>query len=180
MTKQKIYLFIAILIPILMILIVALSVLIPVQKISPAYRFLYALGDNKEPFTCLQNMRWKFFPNKNTYNFYKIASESCKNVKLFVYDFNTDTPTPITFDAAKKLRLKETLPEADYFYISRDCYTGPILGLWSMRSTYNDVCLAKNDYKRLLNVNPGHSTEFFYFNFIGWILANQPVNQETK
>jgi hypothetical protein len=169
MAKRHTYLVIAILIPIIMIIIVAFSMLIPVKKISPNYRFLYALGDNSETFTCLQNMRWKFYPNAKTYDFYKVTPGSCKKVKLFVYDFTNDSAKPISYNDAKKLRLKESLPSSDYFYISRECYNGPILGLWSMRSTYNDVCLVKDDYRRLLNVNPIPSQRFFYFIFIGWI-----------
>lgn len=179
MNKQHKYLVIAIVIPIIMILIVALSLLIPVKKLSPTYDFLYAIGDNSEPFTCLQNMRWKFYPKQSTADFYKVVPESCKQVKLFVYHFNNDTFKSISFDDAKKLSLKESLPSGTpYFYISRDCYTGPDLGLWSMRTTYNDVCLVKDNYKRLLNVNPQQATHYFYFMFIGWIIPNTPAIQE--
>jgi hypothetical protein len=180
MNKQQKYLFMAILIPILMILIIAFSLLIPVKKITPMYNFLYAIGDSSESFTCLQNTMAKFFPKTVNIDFYKVEPGSCKKVRLFVYDFNNDSTQPIAFEDAKKLHLKQNLTsDSENFYVSRDCYTGPDLGLWSMRSTYNDVCLVKGDYKRLLNVYPEH-TSGFYFISIGWILPKASANLETK
>jgi hypothetical protein len=124
MDKKEIYLFIAILLPIIMILIVAISLLFPVKKLSPKYNFLYVIGDNAEPYTCLQNMAQKFYPKRtSSYDFYKIDPEKCKKLQLFVYDFKTDSIKPITFADAKKLRIAENLPtDAGNFYISRYCY----------------------------------------------------------
>jgi hypothetical protein len=171
MVKEQKYLFIAILIPIIMILIIAFSLLIPNKKISPANNFLYAIDVGTESYTCLQNMYSKFYPERNSSKFYKIAPDSCKHVQLFIYDFKNESAKSISFADAKKLHLTENLPSgSQYFYISRSCYTGPDLGLWSMRSNYNDVCLVKDDYKRVLNLNLQDPKRYFNFIFIGWIL----------
>lgn len=178
MDNQRKYLLIAILIPILMIIIIALSLLIPVEKIKPKYSFLYAIGDRSESFTCLQNTLAKFFPKSMNISFYKVDPGACKRVKLFIYNFNSDSTKSITFEEAKILHLKENFSSGpDNFYISRDCYNGPDIGLWSMRSTYNDVCLTKGDYKQLVNINPDLSKN--YFIFIGWIIP-ESANQETS
>jgi hypothetical protein len=185
MNKQKTYLFIAILIPILMISIVVFSLFIPVKKIIPPYNVLYAIGDSSESYTCLQNTMAKFFPKTMNINYYKVKQGSCNKVKLYIYDFKNDSFSAIAFKDAMKLHLKQYLTtDSGNFYVSRDCYTGPNLGLWSMRSTYNDVCLEKGDYKRLLNVKPEVDSEsfgkFFYFISIGWIVTETPAKQEIK
>lgn len=171
MKKQRIYLFIAIFIPILMILAITFSLFIPVEKIMPPYNLLYATGNRFESYTCLQNTMAKLFPKKMNNDFYKVEPGHCNSVKLFVYDFKNDKSTPFTFAQAKKLHLRENLKtDSGYFYVSKDCYTGPDLGLWSMRSNFNDVCLAQGKYKRLLNIKYGSSKEDFYFISIGWII----------
>lgn len=159
-----------------MIVLVALSLLIPVPKIIPKYNFLYAIDDRSESFTCLQNTLAKFFPKTMNINFYKVDPGTCQRVKLFVYDFNNERAKPITFAEAKKLHLKENMSsDKENIYISRDCYNGPDIGLWSMRTSYNDVCLVKGDSKQLINIDPEHTRQ--YFIFIGWILPETQENQ---
>ena len=177
MNHQHKYLFIAIIIPILMIVIVAFSLFIPIKKITPKYNFLYAMNDRSESFTCLQNIMAKFFPKTMNINFYKIDPGMCKRIQLYIYDFSRDSTQSITFEQAKKLNLKENLnSDTENIYISRNCYNGPDLGLWSMRSTDEEVCLVKGDYKQLVNIDPEHTKQNFIF--IGWILSETAIHQE--
>jgi hypothetical protein len=170
MANPKKYLIIAILIPIIMLIVVALSLLMPAEKIMPPYNLLYAINESNESYTCLQHMAASFFPKKSSgTDFYKIEKSSCQHVQLFVYDFKSDKPKPISLEDAKKLHLQEYLSNPN-FYVSRNCYIGPDIGVWSLRPTYNDVCLIKDNFsKRLLNVNPKASRDIFYFISIGWI-----------
>jgi hypothetical protein len=180
--KKQVYLYIALLIPILMLAIIMISVFLyqPTPPI-PKSNFVYTFAKGYQTYACEQRIKSELLPNTTPPKNSTRQNDNCDLNNLFMYDFNTNISTPLTLEQAKKLSFASSSRSQDGFYISTYCYTSPHAGWWSMNSGSNQVCVSNKDYRRKLKISiPKTNDDFYSFVFIGWIASDHPSSNKES
>lgn len=173
MENRRIYLYLAILIPIIMIIILAVSILSFKQTYHyPNQNFLYAKMKRDNYYDCYRQFQLKHFKTDQT-DSYKPAKVECETPLLFVYDFATKQPKPITVEEADKLTISAPYQSSVYegYRISPYCSFGSPMGWWwNSDGNGSNVCLIRKGSQQKLNITVDEDT---YFIFIGWITSKK-------
>jgi|GEM_PF-2165897 hypothetical protein len=176
--KKRIFLYIAILIPVAMILVTAFEVYFHQVSLNPKYNFLYILSKSEYGAGCWLKAKSQFYPETSTdkKETPQPDTDACKTTQFYIYDFSKNTSTAITQDEAKQLKLSPAYQTVspDGFDISYYCTSSEVLD-WPLINVNNlDVCVKKNDYTKRLHLR--HYTTgvngYYNFYFISWILNN--------
>lgn len=173
MDNRKIYLYLAILIPIVMIIIIAISVVSFSHTIYPKYKFLYGNIKKQNYYACLQKFKSELLgtPNPTPFRGQQQKPVTCEQPTLYVYDFTNKTSTKVTFEEAKQFIIKDNDDDLDGFRVSSFCNLGSPLGWWWSDDSYNgNLCLRQKGYQERLNIKPEADT---YFILLGWITGNK-------
>ncbi|RDI44543.1 hypothetical protein [Aquicella lusitana] len=180
--KRNIFLYLAILIPVAMIIITALAVGFYQQKrLQPKFNFVYMLVDSDQ-LGCQQAIEQKLFKEQVTpAGRYPAANtKRCDMVKLYLFNTRTRTSTFITLDQAQQFTFLNKLnryKSPDGFTLESFCRTDMPLGFWNeMRLENHGVCLRQGKYREKLDLKPSRE-EAAYFIFIGWIDNRRPLNE---
>ena len=168
MKKKNIPLIIGLCIPVLMIVIVALSILIPKAFApKPSYSFIYAT--------------WKQYPQ---YRYYvregKIILEDCNppykdykdalnRPRLFVYDVTLNECKRITFEEAQSYKLNDKCKSPDGFEVIRGSYDSYDPFFYSSRD-YNAIYLKGHHISKKIDIGKVADYYWHKFEFIGWIM----------
>lgn len=187
MEKQnKIFLYIAILIPIFMIVITFFSIHFFKVELHPQYNFIYMIN-NGDAYQCWQKMKKEIFPVKSTDQ--NTSTESgqnidCSKAKLYEYDFTSKQSKLITLEQARKMKLSppsQTI-SPDGFVINTYCYSSDISGWGLYSKSYSSVCIKKDDVRQKLNINYSNDypDEIYYFYFISWVQDSNVTTPETR
>ena|SRR3990167_9635090 len=171
--KKSWFLYLAILIPLLMILITGLGISYYRVEMNPKENFLYYLSKDPDQF-CLDRIKTQFIPNYQSNSFLN-RTTPCSPIDLYLYDFSKNTNTKISFEQAKKLTFLSAL-NSNHFWIEQCYTTNPnfiIFDLATENRGYYFVCLTKNNYRKKLNIQIpyGGAGGYFYFQFVGWVKA---------
>ncbi len=162
--KKNVPLVIALSIPVLMILLIAVSIYLPVLFVKPGIDFIYSHGGDY----CSRD-KYSVRDEKIVENAVK---ENSKNhgcgyqgeVKLYYYDVQRDTAREITFEEAKNYQLDNHSKSLDGFEVVPGNQSFDIL--FFSGSSYYDKYLKKGAFSRKLNIGKAY---YYSFKFIGWI-----------
>ena len=171
--KDKIPLILALSIPILMVLFLALSIYWPTWGVHPKTNFLYCSGDT---YVCS-----KFIVKDNKLteqevkypDYYKIRQDA----KLFIYDVVKDSSKEISYEQAKELILNSNLRSPDDFEIVSDSSGGyGVFPFFYSSYSYGQKYLRRGNFSRKLQINARSNYAYYddyQFNFIGWIIKGE-------
>jgi hypothetical protein len=166
----NILLYLAILIPILMIVIVAVLSLYPSNYPHSKYNFLYAQYDDPNLRSCVYAIE-KQLINKTAAVSTKSNTVDCKKINLYVYDVNADTKKAISMDDAKKLRLSNAYYSPDGYSINNYCNIAPIFSAFGDASDRGALtCMINKDRTYSKKLNMDEKNKFYDKEFIAWIL----------
>jgi hypothetical protein len=163
---KKANLYLAILIPIGMIVITTFTLLWHQKALHPENNFLYLASESFEAFYCLEQIKFELLPNQPKP---KNAQQNCSKIQFYVYDFKTRTSTPMTREEVARLPLSLTI--ADGYKIENYSSSGSDL-IWPLLGAtyYPDLSLLKGNYEKRLNVQDGTQLKNYYsLQFIAWI-----------
>lgn len=175
--KKNIFLYLALIIPILMIAITSIGVRYYKVELYPKYNFLYALVTNRDEYVCIQHLNHKLFPDqypKDTITPKQI--KSCAKLNLFVYDVKKNTSSKINDNQIQNFILAaHSAPTSpDGFYIQQFCSLSVISGWFEDGGGEEKVCLRKDNYQKRLNISQSFNANHYQdVIFIGWILGNR-------
>ncbi len=171
--KEKIPLFIALSIPILMVLFLAASIYLPALGVQPKTNFLYSQGD--------EYSRTKYYVQDN--HLLQRAVEypehfrAKKEVRIFIYDVHKRESREIPYEQAQSLVLDSRVKSPDGFEVITDHSGGyDMFPFFYSRLNYGEKYLKKGNYSRKLEINQEDSSRYYYghgFNFIGWIIQGE-------
>jgi hypothetical protein len=171
MNKQKLPLVIAISLPIIMIVIVAISMHIPRIAAKPQHNFVYAIGED---------MAYRYYSVQNgmitqtdhTPPYYQTHPADMKypEPKLYLYDVSKDTSTALSLADAQRLRLDSNAKSPDGFEIVRGGGDGGIFGLFfGSPGDYNSQYIRGHGYSKKLNPTLESQNYYYSFRVVGWV-----------
>lgn len=179
--KKNSLLYLAVFIPIAMVVITYFLVQYYRVTLHPKYSFLYVVLKSTQ-YNCLSQLESKLKLNKPSNNSAFTSNNAntnqnvnCDNLDLSVYSFQTRSSSKITLDQAQKLSLtpRSQPISQDGFSIQSYCYPSSDLGWWGGDfSSFGSICLKKGDYQERINLKRGQDNTYFYF--LGWILSPNP------
>ena len=164
--RKNIPLIVALSIPVLMIVLIAISIYVPALFIKPTVNFVYSTGGDY----CYQN-RYSVKSGKIVENEIKKPEDnnSCRNyreARLFYYDVQHNMSREISMDEAVKLAVDDSIKSTDGFEVVSGSGSSDIF--FFSGSSYYDKYLKKGAYNRRLNI-VGPTSSYYDFKFIGWV-----------
>ncbi|MEK7185056.1 MAG: hypothetical protein AAB726_00320 [Patescibacteria group bacterium] len=180
--KKNIPLIIAIALPVVLILAVLGTVLVPKFTMSPEYDFIYTdyyyQGGFYNDFNYYYDMQDGFIVKKDILpppagQEYLYRNRVPRDPSLYFYDVKKDTSRKISYEEVRVLRLEPGPTSPDGFLIENIYSDNGIFDLFGSNSDRNGLFLVKNAYKKKLKIQ---NMDFFYGNShtpaIGWIKNN--------
>jgi len=163
--KKNIPLIVALSIPVLMIVLVAMSIYLPAFFIKPKTNFIYTVGGDY----CHQNIysvkNGKVIEDEIKKPEENISCRDYHEARLFYYDVARNASREITLDEATKFTVDGSLKSPDGFEIVSGSYSFDIF--FFSGSSYHDKFLKKGAYSRKLNM--AAPTSYYDFKFLGWV-----------
>ncbi len=159
--KNKIILSIAIALPILIIIAVALSVYLPARNAKPsAYNFVFESNDNYAGRYEVINGKISTAPN------FDPKFPYAGTPKFYIHDTAANTNMVISLVEAQKLSLSDDVISPDGYKIESGGDSSALGFIFGAPNNYNKKYIVKNSFSRELNI-PGDS---YAFHFLGWII----------
>jgi len=177
--KRENFLYIAIAIPIVMLVIAIINVSFFLATPIPAYNFLYAKidsSDNQIVFLkCVELLKNKLQSDtvSTTTNLADQYSKlDCSGVDLYLYDVKNNVSSKMTLEQGQHYQLSKTNQAPDKFTVQQYCYFrgNYYFPDMNLKNSYF-VCLKKGDYQQKLSI----PTDLYASNFafLGWILSKK-------
>jgi len=175
-SKRNTLLYIAIGLPLLMILIIVIDVLFFSMNKYPKDNFLYAITTTNNAmnfYYCKDEIKKQFRTDYTVMHPKDATLKDCKSYHLYVYDVKTLKRSPIAMKDALQLSKTHILKDQseDGFTLSESCDTS--YPIWGIGSDYylRNLCLMNKDYRKRINPKTILSGEdnMERFVFIGWI-----------
>lgn len=171
--KKDIPLVLAILLPVLMVLLVAISAYLPGFLVNPKYNFLYVSPSdmNNEYFYDIQDgkliKRESGIGSQDLYP--KPFSQA--SIRLYIHDILKNESREISFQEAEGLNLSPNLKSKDGFQVTSggDSGGGLFPFYFDSRADYNNQYLVGRNLSKKLNLQLSNSYYYDNFRFIGWI-----------
>lgn len=178
------FLYIALLIPLLMIAVTAIGVLYPQDETTPQEDFIYMAASHYGAYHCALDAKAKLFPNdKNNHGPAPSPAQvdSCADANLYVYHFKEKSNVKINLAEAKQLPLSEKTVSEDGYQVEQYC-SSTMYFMWpfDMSSNYHyDICISKNNYQKKINI-PIREEKYNSFQFIAWIPHQSAIPKTTE
>lgn len=169
-SKKNISLIIGIAIPIVMILLTAVSIYLPsFFAPAPQFDFLYFVGGNYGRISeyGVENGVLVKYEVKYSQDYTPEA------VRLFIHDVSRNTDQEVSFEEAQKLKLSARVMSPDGYKV---VYGGREYGFFriffSGGHNYNNMYLKGHNTSRKLEFEQSGSGRYYYHSrsFLGWIL----------
>ena len=166
---KKASLYLAILIPLFMIIVTTLGVLWHQKDLHPNQNFLYLASESYEAFYCLEQIKFELIPGQPKP---KAAQPDCRRVQIYMYNFATKTSIPMSMAAAAQLKLSPNLISDDHYRIDPS-YNVESHFIWPLLSgnTHVELSLANGEYRKQLNLQ---QKKYAYLQFIAWLDNTTP------
>lgn len=164
--KKNITLILGLSIPIIMILLVAVSIYLPNLFVQPPkVNFLYVIGNdynNIQQYSVQNNKLIK----TEIIQPYKVPDDS----KLFIYDVIKNQNQEVSLDEAQKLNLDSNIISSDGFEIAYGSTSSGFFPFFFSNTDYETQYLKGHGISRKLNIQTNGSRPYYYnFRFLGWI-----------
>ncbi|MDD4319810.1 MAG: hypothetical protein PHW10_05825 [Candidatus Peribacteraceae bacterium] len=170
--KKNFPLILGLVLPVVMVLFIAGSILVPRFFANPAYGFLFTWGQNSVRNTYdVQGGRLILVPVSNA----SVRREAAEEMpRLFRYDPLKDESEEISFADAQRLTLSKFAASPDGYVIRTGNYynDGIFSGLFygGGYRDYNAIALEGHGAVKRITVSRPDSVSIYNFRFVGWIL----------
>ncbi len=190
--KKNFAILLAFLLPILLIVIVALTTYLPSLFISTHYNFIYTSctdGRDYYPYYCNNYLqkRYSVVDNKLVLNNVDLTQDANKDgvvdfkqnytSRIFLHDTEKNESREISLEEAKMLKLSDLLTSPDGVTVSSDySYNsgGDFFLFGGGRSTHGYYLMQGKSKSKLNLIN--NSDQYYYqnnFQFLGWVLPGR-------
>lgn len=164
--KKNLSLIIALSLPILMVIAVAISIYVSKKSINPRYDFLYTVkGGYDKPYFNIgvsNNRVTKSAAPQDPY----WKDQLPEDPSLYIYDVKNNTNKQISYDEATKLRIDAGPQSPDGYTVDRG---GSNSVIFYSSSNYNQFYIKNNSAAKAIDL--GLDTASYYdYRFVGWIL----------
>ncbi len=170
---KNMVLWVALAIPVLMILFVAAAIYIPQRGITaPQYNFVYALrnySDGYEYTVVDGKLTRREISDPNTIK-PTPAETRFAPTRFFLYDVTHSTSQELAFEEAQKLTLDNNVTSPDGYEMKRGGEGGGVFPFFFSEGNYNTQYLVKGN--RAIKLELKEIGEPYYYNqsFFGWVI----------
>ncbi|MBI5529995.1 MAG: hypothetical protein HY918_00650 [Candidatus Doudnabacteria bacterium] len=170
MNKKNLPLILALSIPIIMIIVLAMAIYLPGWNKKPQHNFIYATGDNayyygQTKYQIVDGyLRQNPQPATTTDPYYKPVNVE---TRLFLYDVNSNTASELTYEQASQYRLDSSQTSNDGYKVERGNYNGDFL-FGSNSNDYNSWFIKGHNRSKKLNMKIT-SNDYYGIQFLGWV-----------
>ena len=154
-------------IPVIMVILVALSIYLPSLFVKPQYDFVYTTDGYYNSDGRYSVEDGMIVRRVDTYFDYSNNS-SPEFAKLYLYDVSSDTSEEIQFSDAQHMQLDSSPKSPDGLVINSGGSSGGFFPFFSGSSDYNSEYLVGNGISRKLNVQINGSS-YDGFQLVGWV-----------
>lgn len=176
--RKNLPLYIALAVPVAMILLVAAFIYLPGVGASPKYNFVYMTGNNSYYGYGLQQYQVNGgrlvknppppLQNSQPYNYAPPIPDSAQ-VRFYVYDVGKNSAEEVSFDQAAALKLDSSNTSPDNYVIQRGNGGGDFL-FGGVSGDYNSWFIKGHNRSKKLNLKLTGGTDYYYnFQFLGWV-----------
>ena len=174
--KKNFALLIAFTLPVLLIVVVALSIYLPAFFLSTDYNFVYSTctdPGSRYNSQCNDYLNKKYSVDNDKLVVNKVTDEQDLNFtgRLFLHDTEKNESREITLDEAKSLKLNSLLTSPDGVSVSYSYDRGADFIFLSSGSTRGYYLIKGKSKKKINLIN--QNERYYYrdnFHFIGWVL----------
>lgn len=167
-SKKNISLIVGIAIPILMIVLIAVSIYLPsLFAPAPQFNFIYVTEDNYG-----QNFQFAVENGVLVKREVKYPEHyTPKDARLFIHDVMKNTDQEITFEDAQKLKLDSLLKSPDGYEVVYGSSDYGFFPFFYGGSDYNAMYLKGHNTSKKLDLQSSTDGRYYYRNrrFLGWI-----------
>jgi hypothetical protein len=165
--RKNVSLWVAIALPIALILLVAVSIYLPRFFAKPQYNFVYALGVGYgDSYTVLGN---KLVENTSTMAVAPGAIPPPAS-QLYLYNVSQNQSQEISFANAEALSFYPYAQSQDGFTVVQGGGDGGMFPFYSSGENYNDYYLTGHGLSKQLNIpNQTGLAPYNQFIFLGWV-----------
>lgn len=179
--NKNYYLYIALLIPIILVVVTAAGMLFPQNELLPEENFVYLVAEHYGAFHCGQDLKQKLFADSLNHHVPPLSSDqmnSCASAGLYLYNFKEKSNTKLTLAEAKELLASDKTESPDGFRLEEYCSSG-MYSMWPFEMSSNhhyNVCIQKDTYQKKINISP--DSKYNSFQFIGWTKKTATIAKE--
>lgn len=175
--KKNLPLYIALAVPVLMIILVAAFIYLPGIGQKPKYNFLYVSGNNVYDYGynnygyMVKNSQLIYVPQPASSSaYYNNQIQTQEQPHFYLYDTVRNVATELTFDQAKTYNLDPTNTSPDGYTVQQgNGSSGGDLFFGSAPSDYNSWFIKGHNRSTKLKLKTVSSTYNYYnFRFLGW------------
>ena len=173
--KKNLPLYIALAVPVLMIILVAAFIYLPGIGQKPKYNFVYMSGNNIYDYGyssygySVQNGHVIYTPQPAT-NSPAVPPQSQTPPQFYLYDTAKNQATELTLQQAQGYNLDPTNTSSDGYTIQQGNGGGSDLFFGGTPSDYNSWFIKGHNRSWKLNLKMVSSTYNYYnFRFLGWV-----------
>ncbi len=172
--KKNLPLYIALAVPVLMIILVAAFIYLPGIGQKPKYNFVYMSGNNVYDYSynnygySVQNGHAVYIPQpvNNLTN----PPQNQAQPQFYLYDTSKNEATSLTFEQVQTYNLDPTNTSQDGYTVQQGNGGGGDLFFGSTPSDYNSWFIKGHNRSVKLNLKTVSSTYSYYnFRFLGWV-----------
>jgi hypothetical protein len=165
--KENIALWLGLAIPVVMVLVVAVSIYWPQRGIQPPqHNFVYALrdyGDGYEYVVVDEKLVRREAPNTP-----KQFNEA--PTRFFLHDVTSNTSQEMKFEEVQELKLDNSLVSADGYELKRGGQGGGVFPFFFDNSNYNEQYLVKGNHSVKLALKETQPPYYGNQMFLGWVV----------
>ncbi len=171
MTKKNLPLIIALCVPVIMIIALALAIYLPGWSKKPAHNFIYVTGDSYYSYGANKYvvsggyLKQNPAPATTTDPYY--YGRANQEVALYLYDVKTNTASELSFEQAAGYKLDPSQTSEDGYKVERGNYNGDFL-FGSNSGDYNSWFIKGHNRSTKLNLKL-NGTDYYGVQFLGWV-----------
>lgn len=171
---KNVVLWVALAIPVLMVLFVAGSIYLPQRGVeAPKYDFIYTLRNYSDGYEYSVGASGKLvrdkLPDENVAKPIPVGVASAPT-RFFRYDVKTNTSRELKFEEVAALKLDNTSTAPDGYELRRGGQSGGVFPFIFSEGNYDDQFLVKGNHSLKLELKKITDPYYSPFQFMGWVL----------
>jgi hypothetical protein len=166
--KKNATLIIGISIPIIMVILVALSIYVPTLFMHPQYNFLYLTGEDyysQYTYSISGNTLTREVNPRDKDN--SSFSYPNREQKIYLYDINTNESREVSYEEARRLVLDSSEKSPDGYEVTNGGYGDGFFPFF-IRGSHSGQYIKNGSFSKKLNTQLSGSY-YYNFHFLGWI-----------
>jgi hypothetical protein len=164
--RKNLPLILALGLPVLMIIAIAIAIYLPARNIKPSQNFLYLSGTDLYYSTIgVVDGRVQKMPSPVPPDYYRPPAPASET--LYLYDFSTGESKELTMTEAAAYKVNPAPISKEGYEVMQGGYGGGFI--FDGPSNYNKVYVRSGSAGKRLNINLGSRSYYNGFRFLGWV-----------